>query len=198
MKPVRRIVSRTVVLPLDNVDTDQIIPARFLSGTSRRGLGAGLFSDWRRQRRDFPLNRKSAAGARILVAGANFGCGSSREHAAWALRDAGFRAVLGRSFADIFRGNAVRNGLVPVELDADPHRRIAGRPDAEITVDVERETVSVPGGGTARFRLAPFARRCLLSGAGPLDFLLSHEPGIARYEELCRRAGNGGDSAEGG
>ena len=187
MEPVVRIASRTVVLGADNVDTDQIIPARFLTGTSREGLGASLFADWRRDaagdpRPDFPLNRPEAEGARILVAGANFGCGSSREHAPWALTDYGFAAVVSPSIADIFKGNAVRNGLVPVEIDKGAHRVLVSRPGAEIVIDVEAGTVSLPDGGAARFELPPFARRCLLTGRGPLDFLLEQEPAISRYE----------------
>jgi len=188
MKPVVRIASRTVVLPADNVDTDQIIPARFLTGTRTDGLGASLFADWRRDeagelRADFPLNRPEAQGARILVAGANFGCGSSREHAPWALTDYGFAAVVSPSIADIFKGNAVRNGLVPVEIEPSAHRELLARPGTEIVIDVEAGTVSLPDGGSARFELPPFARRCLLTGRGPLDFLLEQEPAILRYEQ---------------
>ena len=188
MDPVVRIASRTVVLPADNVDTDQIIPARFLTGTRRDGLGASLFADWRRDgagelRPDFPLNRPEAEGSRILVAGANFGCGSSREHAPWALTDYGFAAVVSPSIADIFKGNAVRNGLVPVEIEPSAHRQLVSRPGAEIVIDVEAGSVSLPDGGSARFELAPFARRCLLTGRGPLDFLLEREPAILRYEQ---------------
>ncbi len=188
MEPVVRIASRTVVLPADNVDTDQIIPARFLTGTRTDGLGASLFADWRRDeagelRPDFPLNRPEAQGARILVAGANFGCGSSREHAPWALTDYGFAAVVSPSIADIFKGNAVRNGLVPVEIEPSAHRELLARPGTEIVIDVEAGTVSLPDGGSARFELPPFARRCLLTGRGPLDFLLEQEPAILRYEQ---------------
>ena len=188
MQPVVRIASRTVVLPADNVDTDQIIPARFLTGTRRDGLGASLFADWRRDeagelRTDFPLNRPEAEGARILVAGANFGCGSSREHAPWALTDYGFAAVVSPSIADIFKGNAVRNGLVPVEIVSSAHQQLLSRPGAEIVIDVEAGTVSLPDGGSARFELPPFARQCLLTGRGPLDFLLERESAILRYEQ---------------
>ncbi len=188
MKPLSRIVSRTVVLPGDHVDTDQIIPARFLTATTREGLGAGLFADWRRDasgslRPDFPLNRPEAEGARILVAGANFGCGSSREHAPWALVDAGFEAVISTSFADIFRGNAARNGLAPVELDAAAHAELVASPGAEVSIALETGVATFPGGGSARFTLDPFARRCLLTGLSPLDFLLSHEERIVAYED---------------
>jgi 3-isopropylmalate/(R)-2-methylmalate dehydratase small subunit len=188
MEPVVRIASRTVVLAADNVDTDQIIPARFLTGTRRDGLGAALFADWRRDsvgelRPDFPLNRPEAEGARILVAGANFGCGSSREHAPWALTDYGFAAVVSPSIADIFKGNAVRNGLVPVELEPATHGTLVRHPGAEIVIDVEAGTVTLPDGDVAQFELPPFARRCLLTGRRPLDFLLDQESAISSYEQ---------------
>ena len=122
-------------------------------------------------------------GARILVAGANFGCGSSREHAPWALTDHGFAAVVSPSIADIFKGNAIRNGLVPAEVAPAAVAALAARPNSEVVIDVAAGTVTLPGGGLARFELAPFARRCLLTGRGPLDFLLDHEPAITRYEE---------------
>lgn len=188
-----RIESATVVLPANEVDTDQIVPARFLTATSREGLGAALFHDLRRDDRgallyDFPLNRPEAAGAAILVAGANFGCGSSREHAPWALLEAGFRAVISPSFADIFRENAARNGLVPAEVAADAHRRLAAAEGARIVVDVEAQIVTLPGGGEARFHLAPFARRCLLTGRTPLEFLLDRADAVARYEARSGRA----------
>lgn len=200
MEPVQRIVSRTVVLAADNVDTDQIIPARFLTGTSREGLGTALFADWRRDasgelRADFPLNRPEAAGARILVAGANFGCGSSREHAPWALTDYGFAAVVSSSIADIFKGNAVRNGLVPVEIGSAQHQVLLAQPGAEIAIDVEEGTVSLPDGSTARFELVPFARRCLLTGRGPLDFLLDQESAISGFEQDRKRVSERDEAA---
>ena len=187
MEPVVRIASRTVVLAADNVDTDQIIPARFLTGTRRDGLGASLFADWRRDaagalRPDFPLNRPEAQGARILVAGANFGCGSSREHAPWALTDYGFAAVVSPAIADIFKGNAVRNGLVPVELEPAAHEVLMRHPGAAIVIDVEAGAVTLPDGEAARFILPPFARRCLLTGKGPLDYLLEREAAISGFE----------------
>ena len=187
MEPVVRIASHTVVLSADNIDTDQIIPARFLTGTRREGLGASLFADWRRDRggdlrSDFPLNRPEAEGARILVAGANFGCGSSREHAPWALTDCGFAAVVSPSIADIFKGNAVRNGLVPAEIEASAYAVLVANQDTEVVIDVAAGTVTLPGGGVARFHLSTFARRCLLTGRGPMDFLLDQEAAIARYE----------------
>ncbi len=187
MEPVVRIASRTVVLPGDDVDTDRIIPARFLTGTRAEGLGGALFADWRRDgagelRPDFPLNRKEAEGARILVAGANFGCGSSREHAAWALRDAGFAAVVSPGFADIFEANAIRNGLVPVKLPEPAHASLVRAPGAEVVIEVAAGTVSLPDGAVVPFPLPPFARRCLTTGLGAFDFLLSQEAAIARFE----------------
>jgi len=187
MEPVRIIRSRTLVLPRENVDTDQIIPARFLKTTDRRGLGKALFSDWRYDavgapRPDFVLNRPEAAGCRILVAGDNFGCGSSREHAPWALVDHGFQAVISTRIADIFRGNSLKNGLLPVVLDAQSHARLLAAPGAEVTVDLEAQTVSLPGGGTATFTVDAFSRHCLLNGVDELGFLLSQEKAIAAYE----------------
>lgn len=195
-----RIESATVVLPANEVDTDQIVPARFLTATSREGLGAALFHDLRRDARgallpDFPLNRPDAAGAAILVAGANFGCGSSREHAPWALVEAGFRAVVSPSLADIFRENAARNGLVPVEVAAEAHARLTAAEGARVAVDVEAQTVTLPGGGEARFRLAPFARRCLLTGRTPLEFLLDRTDAVERYEAASGRAAPEGGKA---
>jgi len=187
MEPIRRIEGRTVVLPRKNVDTDQIIPARFLKVTDKEGLGRALFSDWRYDasgapRPDFVLNRPEAAGSRILVAGDNFGCGSSREHAPWALLDYGFGAVISTRIADIFRSNALKNGLVPVVLDAESHARLLSAPGAEVAVDLESGTVTLPGGGTAPFAIDAFARTCLMNGLDELGFLLSQEPAIAAYE----------------
>ena len=187
MEPFRTLTGRTVVLAHDDVDTDQIIPARFLKGTTRTGLGAGLFSDRRytadgAPRPEFALNRPGAAGAPVLVVGRNFGCGSSREHAVWALVDQGFRAVIATSFADIFRGNALKNGLLPVALPADAHARVAGAPGAEVTIDLVAQAVSLPDGTRASFSIDPFARHCLMEGIDELDFLRAQEASIAAYE----------------
>jgi 3-isopropylmalate/(R)-2-methylmalate dehydratase small subunit len=184
--PVTAVRSRTVVLEAADIDTDQVIPARFLKGTVREGLGRGLFADRRttpsgQPVASFPLNQPGAEGAQILVAGPNFGCGSSREHAVWALMDAGFRAVVSTRLADIFKRNALQNGLVPVELEAAAHESLARWPGAEARVDVEALTVSWPG-GLAAFTLPPFARRCLLEGRDELDILLSYEDAIAAHE----------------
>jgi 3-isopropylmalate/(R)-2-methylmalate dehydratase small subunit len=191
MEPFTTLTSRCVVLPASNVDTDQIIPARFLKTVSRRGLGEHLFADWRldqdgRPRADFPLNSPAANGASILVAGDNFGCGSSREHAPWALLDFGFRAVISTSFADIFRNNAVKTGLLPVALPQSAHAtllaRLARKPSEEIEIDLEAQTVTLPDGSSHQFPLDPFARHCLLNGVDELGFLLDQETAIADYE----------------
>ncbi|HET7293370.1 MAG TPA: 3-isopropylmalate dehydratase small subunit [Vicinamibacteria bacterium] len=187
MTPLRCLASRTVVLPNENVDTDQIIPARFLTTTTKDGLGRALFADWRydkdgRPRADFALNAVDAAGAQVLVAGRNFGCGSSREHAVWALADHGFRAVIAPSFADIFRRNALKNGLVPVTVTADVHARLASAPGASVTVDVESLRLILPDGVSVPFALEPFPRYCLLEGQDELQFLLSREAAIAAFE----------------
>jgi 3-isopropylmalate/(R)-2-methylmalate dehydratase small subunit len=192
MEPIGTLTSRTVVLPQRDIDTDQIIPARFLKGTTKVGLGRSLFADWRydregRPRPEFPINSPEAAGARILVTGANFGCGSSREHAPWALVDHGFRAVISSSIADIFRSNAVKNGLVPVVVYPSVHERLLGSPGAVVTIDLQLLTVTVDGGPTAPFPLDPFARHCLMNGIDELGFLLEQEPVISAWEAACAR-----------
>ena len=191
-EPLRPFTSKLVRLLADNVDTDQIIPARFLKGTSKAGLGEGLFADWRydgdgNPREGFVLNRPEMAGRSVLLAGANFGSGSSREHAAWALQAFGFRAVLAPLFADIFRNNALKNGMLPVQLPAEAHAELAAAtdadPDAEVTVDLEAETVTLPGGRTVGFGVDPFARQMLLDGTDELGYLLSHGAAVAAYED---------------
>jgi 3-isopropylmalate/(R)-2-methylmalate dehydratase small subunit len=191
-EPLRPFTSKLVPLVVDNVDTDQIIPARFLKGTSKDGLGDGLFADWRydaegRPRADFVLNRPELAGRAVLLAGANFGSGSSREHAAWALTAFGFRAVLAPLFADIFRNNALKNGLLPVELPAADHGELAAAvaadPDAQVTVDLAAETVTLPDGRAVGFSVDPFARQMLLDGTDELGYLLAQGAAVAAYEE---------------
>ncbi len=182
MDPFKRLESKTVVLPMDNVDTDQIVPARFLTVTTRDGMGANLFADWRNDP-GFVLNLPASAGASILVAGENFGCGSSREHAAWALVDYGFRAVVSTSIADIFKNNAVKNGLLPVEVDAKTHRELVGSPGASVVIDLEKKTLSLPDGRAASFPLDRFAHHCLLNGIDQLDFLMQREDAIRAFEE---------------
>lgn len=191
MPAVKTIRSRTVVLPTTNIDTDQIIPARFLTATSKAGFGQHLFADWRfdaagNPRADFALNKPEARGAQILVAGRNIGCGSSREHAAWALQDYGFAAVISTEFADIFRTNCLKNGLVPVLVDEATHAWLLANPNAQIGIDVESTTLTLPDGRTVKFPLEGFARYCLLNGIDELGYLLSKSDAIAAYEAAHR------------
>jgi 3-isopropylmalate/(R)-2-methylmalate dehydratase small subunit len=192
MEAIRRVASRIVVLPERDIDTDQIIPARYLKTTTSKGLGQGLFTDWRRDsngrpRPGFPLDDPRADGARILVAGSNFGCGSSREHAPWALFDAGFRAVVSSSIADIFRANAAKNGIVPVVVPADLHDAMLSAPFSFATVDLESMTVALENGKTGSFSLDRFARHCLMNGLDELGFLVEQAPLIAAWEAACER-----------
>jgi 3-isopropylmalate/(R)-2-methylmalate dehydratase small subunit len=185
--PVRVIRSRTVVLPADDVDTDQIIPARFLTTTRSDGFGAALFADWRldaagRPTPGFALNQPQVNGAQVLVAGRNFGCGSSREHAAWALRDFGFRAIVAASFADIFRSNALKNGLLPVVAARPVLAWLSQHPGVEVTIDLETATLQLPGRGPVAFDVEPFARYRLLHGIDELSFLLSQSAAIDAFE----------------
>ena len=187
MVAIRIIRSRTAILPVTNVDTDQIIPARFLTTTTREGLGRQLFSDWRYHadgspKPDFLLNRPESAGCQILVAGRNFGCGSSREHAPWALLDYGFRAVISTEIADIFRNNSLKNGLLPVVVDEPTSAWLIEHPGAEITLDLERASLILPDGRAVTFTIESFARHCLLNGVDELGFLLSQHERIAAYE----------------
>ncbi len=188
MKPIRVVKGRTVVLPIANVDTDQIIPARFLKVTTREGLGEGLFTDWRydkdgNPRPDFVLNDKDTSGATVLVAGDNFGCGSSREHAPWALLDYGFQAVVSTGFADIFRNNSLKNGLLPVVVDEETHRVLMAEQGMEVVIDLEARTLTLGDGKTVSFPIDAFARFCLLNGKDELAFLLEQEDSIAAYEK---------------
>ena len=187
MKPLTHIHSRTVVLPHENIDTDRIIPARFLTTTQRAGLGKALFHDWRYRADgspdpEFALNKPEARGCEILVAGRNFGCGSSREHAPWALTDFGFRAVLSSEIADIFRGNALKNELLAVVLSEGEHRYLLEHPGIELAIDVAEGFIELPDGGRFTFELEPFARHCLLSGVDQLGFLVQHEADISAFE----------------
>jgi 3-isopropylmalate/(R)-2-methylmalate dehydratase small subunit len=191
MPAVTQIRSRTVVLPATNIDTDQIIPARFLTSTSRAGFGKHLFADWRydaagNPKPEFPLNSPEAAGAGILVSGRNIGCGSSREHAPWALQDFGFQAVISTEFADIFRTNSLKNGLLPVVVDERTHAWLLAHPGAELTIDVQSSTVSLPDGTSVKFPLEGFARYCLLNGVDELGYLLTQNAAIAAYEQAHR------------
>jgi 3-isopropylmalate/(R)-2-methylmalate dehydratase small subunit len=192
MEPITKFTSPTVVWTPDDVDTDQVIPARFLKGTARSGWGEHLFADRRydtegRPRPEFPLNRPEARDAHVLVAGRNFGCGSSREHAVWALQGFGFQAVIAPSFADIFRGNALKNGLLPVAVDEAVHARLVSAPGSPVTVDLEAQRLTLADGTEAQFPIDPFARYCLLNGIDELQFLLGQEEAIAAYE---RRTGS--------
>ncbi len=185
------LASRAVVLPVSDVDTDQIIPARFLKVTDKAGLGDSLFADWRyapdgSPRPDFVLNQPGARGAAILVAGDNFGCGSSREHAPWALTGFGLRAVVSTSFADIFKNNALKNGLLPVVVDAATHASLLDLlrkdPQAELAVDLARQTLTLPGGRSVTFPIDGFAKTCLLNGVDELGYLLRFTDRIGEYE----------------
>jgi 3-isopropylmalate/(R)-2-methylmalate dehydratase small subunit len=191
------ITSRMVPLPATNVDTDQIIPARFLKTISKEGLGANLFCDWRydaqgRPKPDFILNQPRTQGAQVLLAGDNFGCGSSREHAPWALTQFGFRAVISTSFADIFRGNSLKNGLVPVIVPADVHaelfRAVEKDPEALVKIDLARQILTTPAGRDVEFPVDSFSKHCLLEGVDELGYMLKHEPKIAAFE--AKRAGS--------
>jgi 3-isopropylmalate/(R)-2-methylmalate dehydratase small subunit len=187
MEPVTHIASRTVVLPRTDIDTDQIIPARFLRTTDRAGLGQQLFSDWRylqdgRPNPDFVLNQPAAKDCSVLVGGRNFGCGSSREHAPWALLDYGIRVVISSEFADIFRSNALKNGLVPVIVDEATLQSLLASPGAEVHIDVASNTLTLPGGRKLQFPIEPFARYCLLHGVDQLGYLLAQDAAIRAYE----------------
>ena len=191
MDPITVIRSRTAVMPSSNIDTDQIIPARFLTTTTRDGLGTALFADWRygtdgRPNPEFVLNRPEAQGCEILVAGRNIGCGSSREHAPWALLDYGFRAVISTEIADIFRNNSLKNGLLPVVVDEATHAWLVANPGAEVEIDLPSTTLRLPEGRSVTFPVEAFARYCLMNGVDELGYLLKQADAIAAYE---RRAG---------
>lgn len=191
MPQFTHLTSRLVVLPVNDIDTDQIIPARYLKVTDKTGLGAALFADWRYNadgspKPDFALNQPAAQGAQILLAGDNFGCGSSREHAPWALTGYGFRAVISTSFADIFRNNALKNGLVPVVVDPATHAELLDlaeeAPGATLAVDLAAQTLTLPGGRAVGFPIDGFSKACLLQGTDELGYLLSFEPQITAFE----------------
>ncbi len=186
-----KFASRVVPLPNENIDTDQIAPARFLKTTGKAGLGRILLYDWRydaegNPRPDFILNQPEIKGAEILLAGNNFGCGSSREHAPWALVDFGFRAIISTSFADIFRNNCFKNGILPIVVEKAVHEKLfrlaAGRPEAEVAVDLATQTLTLQDGEAVSFPVDPFAKKCLLEDIDELGYLLSHSNRIAEYE----------------
>jgi 3-isopropylmalate/(R)-2-methylmalate dehydratase small subunit len=192
MKSFRTLTSHMVAIPVENIDTDQIIPARYLKTTSKTGLGQNLFADWRYDpdgapRPDFELNQLQAHGAQVLLVGDNFGCGSSREHAPWALTDFGFRAVVSTSFADIFRNNALKNGLLPVIVDAETHRQLFSlveeQPDTQITIDLASRTLRLPDGRSVDFPIDEFSKTCLQEGIDQLGYLLKHDARIVGYEQ---------------
>ena len=193
-----KFASRIAPLLVNDIDTDQIIPARFLKVTDKAGLGASLFADWRFQpdgspKAEFVLNQPQHRGAGILLAGNNFGCGSSREHAPWALVGYGFRAVISTSFADIFKNNALKNALLPITVDTSVHRKLSelvlNEPSVELSVDLESQTFRMPDGGTVRFPIDGFAKSCLLNGTDDLGYLLRFEKQIEEYETM--RFGSG-------
>ena len=191
MEPIRSFTSRVVYLPVENIDTDQIIPARFLKVTDKAGLGDALFSDWRYQadgtpKPGFVLNHPSSSGAQVLFAGDNFGCGSSREHAPWALVGYGFRAVISTFFADIFQNNSLKNGLLPIVVEPEVHRALQQRlerdPTAEVTVDLREQILTLPDGEEVTFPIDPFARHCLLEGVDQMGYLIAQQKAVEAYE----------------
>jgi 3-isopropylmalate/(R)-2-methylmalate dehydratase small subunit len=188
MKAIKRVQGRTVALPTRDIDTDQIIAARFLTTTSRDGLGKNAFYDLRYNKdgsakADFALNKPAARGCSILVGGNNFGCGSSREHAPWALLDYGFEAVLSTEIADIFKNNALKNGLLAIVIDEETHEWLLANPEAEVAIDVETSSITLPGERTVSFTMESFARFCLLEGVDQLGFLQNASPSIEAFEE---------------
>ena len=190
MAQFTKLTSRVVPLPVNDIDTDQIIPARFLKATDKNGMGDNLFADWRYNsdgspKQDFVLNKPDSAGCQVLLAGDNFGCGSSREHAPWALTSYGFRAVISTSFADIFRNNALKNGLIPIIVADEVHKMlfdlIEEVPNAEFTIDLASQTLSFPN-GAVEFPIDPFNKTCLLNGTDELGYIMSFENEIAKFE----------------
>jgi 3-isopropylmalate/(R)-2-methylmalate dehydratase small subunit len=192
MEPINHIAGRIVALPINDIDTDQIIPARYLKTTDKDGLGKACFSDWRYDadgapRSDFPLNKPEHQGAGVLIAGHNFGCGSSREHAPWALLGAGFKAVVSTYFADIFKGNALKNGLLPVIVDEETQRQLISLaeedPTTAVQIDLAAQTLTLPDGRKVTFPIDGFSKYCLLNGVDQLGFLLNLDPETSAYEE---------------
>ena len=193
MNPLKTLTARVVTFPNENIDTDQIIPARYLKAIDKAGMGEHLFADWRydaagNPKPDFVLNQPRARGAQILLAGDNFACGSSREHAVWALTGFGFRAVISTSIADIFRNNALKNGLLPIVIDQATHRDlfdlVAEIPEVELKIDLAAQTLTLPDGHAVAFALDAFSKTCLLEGADELGYLLARQEVIAQYEVL--------------
>ena len=188
MEKFTAFTSAMVKMGIDNIDTDQIIPARFLKTISKDGLGDSLFCDWRYDangtpKPDFILNTEAAKQSQILLAGDNFGCGSSREHAPWALTQYGFRAVFSTSFADIFKSNSLKNGLLPIVVSRDLHAKLFALPDdARVAIDLAAQTVTLPDGTSAHFAMEPFSKHCLLEGVDEMGYIQGHEAQIAAFE----------------
>ncbi len=188
MIPFTSFKSRIVPILINNIDTDQIIPARFLKTVSKEGLDKNLFCDWRynadgSEKADFILNTPRGKGAQILLAGDNFGCGSSREHAPWAITQFGFRAVISTSFADIFKGNSLKNSLLPIVVSQEIHAKLVALPaDAEVSLDLPSQTLTLPDGTKVEFPVDPFSKTCLLEGIDELGWILKQQPAIATYE----------------
>ena len=191
MEPIKKFTGSMVALPNNDIDTDQIIPARYLKVTDKNGLGQACFSDWRYNadgspKPDFPLNQPEYKNAQVLIGGHNFGCGSSREHAPWALMGAGFKAVISTYFADIFTGNSLKNGLLPIKVDEQTHQQLISLaqedPTAQIAVDLESQQVILPDGRAVKFPIDSFSRYCLLNGVDQLGFLLNLDSDIQNFE----------------
>ncbi len=199
MEPITQFAGRIVALQAENIDTDQIIPARYLRTVNKAGLGDGLFHAWRYNadgspKPDFVLNRPDVQGAQILVAGNNFGCGSSREHAVWALQGYGFKAIISTYFADIFKGNALKNGLLPIQVDQETYYQLVSLfeedPETTVTVDLASQTLTLPEGQSIAFPIDGFAKYCLINGVDQLGFLLEQEDRISAYEATQARTVN--------
>lgn len=188
MDPITTFRGTSIAIPIANIDTDQVTPASYLKGTEKKGLGKVFFAIWR-QDPNFPLNRPGAQGASILVAGDNYGCGSSREHAVWAMYDYGIRAVVSTSIADIHRNNCLKNGIIPVVVDPETHREAlaAAEKNLEFEVDLPHQTLTLPGGKKATFPIDGFNKRCLVQGVDELGYLRSHLPKIEAYEAARER-----------
>jgi len=187
MQKIKKFSARTVNLPNEDIDTDQIIPARFLTRQTTDGIGECLFADWRfdksgRPKEDFILNQPESSNAEILVAGNNFGCGSSREHAAWSLMDYGFRAIISTSFADIFKNNSLKNGLITIVVDLDIHKWLLEHPATKLIVDLDNTQIYLENGKAISFPIDAFARYCLLNGVDQLSYILNHDSEISAYE----------------
>ncbi len=191
IEPITEFTGRMVALAINDIDTDQIIPARYLKVTDKNGLGEACFADWRYEadgtpKLDFPLNQEQYEGASVLIGGHNFGCGSSREHAPWALMGAGFKAVISTYFADIFRNNALKNGLLPVVVDAETHQQLLSLaqedPTVSVTIDLNSQSLTLPDGRAVEFPIDGFSKYCLLNGVDQLGFLMNQDGAISSYE----------------